>query len=273
MSSNCCETIVASAVQRAGQRRDLVGQDDAAERARRVGAGDGTDHHPRRHRRAAAAASTRGSSGNPARHLPKEPARSRSLTCCARPCACAPTGSCVGEVRGAEAVQLVQAMNTGHDGSMSTVHANSAVDAVARVCSLVLQEVRGWPLEAIHDQVRRSIDVVIHVGRAADNRRQIIEVCETDRAAAGVQLRSSGRTRGPWSPCFVGHAGDHQLDRRRDGRPALRAGRHARNTSTPATHPIAVLSSVFGGMSGAGRHLTTQRCSTQSPARFAAAQA
>jgi pilus assembly protein CpaF len=96
----------------------------------------------------------------------------------------------VGEVRGAEAVQLVQAMNTGHDGSMSTVHANSAIDAVARLCSLVLQEVRGWPLEAIHDQVRRSIDVVIHVGRAADNRRQIIEVCETDRAASGVPLRT-----------------------------------------------------------------------------------
>ena len=96
----------------------------------------------------------------------------------------------VGEVRGAEAVQLVQAMNTGHDGSMSTVHANSAVDAVARVCSLVLQEVRGWPLEAIHDQVRRSIDVVIHVGRASGNLRQIIEVGETDQVAAGVQLRS-----------------------------------------------------------------------------------
>ncbi len=94
----------------------------------------------------------------------------------------------LGEVRGAEAVQLVQAMNTGHDGSMSTVHANSAVEAVARVCSLVLQEVRGWPLEAIHDQIRRSIDVVIHVGRSTDNRRQIFEVCETDQAAAGVQL-------------------------------------------------------------------------------------
>ncbi len=95
----------------------------------------------------------------------------------------------LGEVRGAEAVQLVQAMNTGHDGSMATVHANSAVDALARVCSLVLQEVPGWPLDAIHDQVRRSIDVVIHVGRAIDNHRQVIEVCESDPAADGVRLR------------------------------------------------------------------------------------
>lgn len=95
----------------------------------------------------------------------------------------------LGEVRGAEAVQLVQAMNTGHDGSMATVHANSAVDAVARVCSLVLQEVPGWPLDAIHDQVRRSIDVVIHVGRTVDNQRRVVEVCETDAAIGGVQLR------------------------------------------------------------------------------------
>ena len=95
----------------------------------------------------------------------------------------------LGEVRGAEAVQLVQAMNTGHDGSMSTVHANSAVDALARVCSLVLQEVPGWPLDAIHDQVRRSIDVVIHLGRSVDQHRRVIEVCETDTTADGVQLR------------------------------------------------------------------------------------
>jgi len=94
----------------------------------------------------------------------------------------------LGEVRGAEAVQLVQAMNTGHDGSLATVHANSAIDALARLCSLVLQEVPGWPLEAIHDQVRRSIDVVIHVGRAHDHRRHVVEVCESDSSAAGLRL-------------------------------------------------------------------------------------
>ena len=90
----------------------------------------------------------------------------------------------LGEVRGAEAVQLVQAMNTGHDGSMSTVHANSAVDALARLCSLVLQEVPGWPLDAIHDQVRRSIDVVIHVGRSVARRAS---------GRRGVRIRSRVR--------------------------------------------------------------------------------
>ena len=95
----------------------------------------------------------------------------------------------VGEVRGTEAVPLVQAMNTGHDGSMSTVHANSATDALARVCSLVVQEVPGWPLAAIHDQVRRSIDVVIHVGRTADDRRGVVEICETDLSSTDLKLR------------------------------------------------------------------------------------
>ncbi len=95
----------------------------------------------------------------------------------------------LGEVRGAEAVQLVQAMNTGHDGSMSTVHANSAGDALARLSSLVLQEVPGWPLEAIHDQVRRSIDIVIHVARSTANERAIVEVCEVDPTAAGKRPR------------------------------------------------------------------------------------
>jgi pilus assembly protein CpaF len=80
-------------------------------------------------------------------------------------------------------------MNTGHDGSMATVHANSALDALARLCSLVLQEVPGWPLEAIQDQVRRSIDVVIHVGRNLDTRRHVIEVCESDASSGGVRLR------------------------------------------------------------------------------------
>ena len=101
----------------------------------------------------------------------------------------------LGEVRGAEAVPLVQAMNTGHDGSMSTIHANSATDAVARLCSLVLQEVPGWPLEAIHDQVRRSIDVVIHVGRTTDSDGAVVEVCETDASSAGLKLRRARRSR------------------------------------------------------------------------------
>jgi pilus assembly protein CpaF len=84
----------------------------------------------------------------------------------------------VGEVRGPEAVPLVQAMNTGHDGSMSTIHANSAGDALARLAALVVQAVPGWPVTAIEDQIARSVDVVVHVCRTGQRRRVVDEVCE-----------------------------------------------------------------------------------------------
>jgi pilus assembly protein CpaF len=84
----------------------------------------------------------------------------------------------VGEARGDEVLALVQAMNTGHDGSMSTCHANSPTDALLRLESLILQAAPTWPLAAIRHQLARSIDVVIHVERGADGARRITEVAE-----------------------------------------------------------------------------------------------
>jgi pilus assembly protein CpaF len=84
----------------------------------------------------------------------------------------------VGEVRGAEAVHLLQALNTGHDGSLCTVHANSALDALTRLATLVLQESGGWPLAAVHYHVARAVDVVVHVARDADGGRRVVEVAE-----------------------------------------------------------------------------------------------
>ena len=95
----------------------------------------------------------------------------------------------VGEVRGAEAVPLVQAMNTGHDGSLSTIHANSAPDALARLGSLIIQEVPGWPLAAVHDHIRSSIDVVVHLGRSRGGQRRVLEVAEVDRAPGSIRVR------------------------------------------------------------------------------------
>lgn len=83
----------------------------------------------------------------------------------------------IGEVRGDEAADLLQALNTGHDGSLTTVHANSAADALARLASLVLRAAPSWPLAAIHDQVVRSVDAVVHVARAAGGGRRVTEVC------------------------------------------------------------------------------------------------
>jgi pilus assembly protein CpaF len=84
----------------------------------------------------------------------------------------------VGEVRGAEAVHLLQALNTGHDGSLCTVHANSAGDALARLATLVLQHAGGWPLHAVHHHVARAVDAVVHVARHADGTRRVMEVAE-----------------------------------------------------------------------------------------------
>jgi pilus assembly protein CpaF len=84
----------------------------------------------------------------------------------------------VGEVRGDEVLALVQAMNTGHDGSMSTCHANGPTDALLRLESLVLQAAPTWPLAAIRHQLARSIDVVVHVDRRSDGRRRVAEIAE-----------------------------------------------------------------------------------------------
>ncbi len=84
----------------------------------------------------------------------------------------------VGEVRGDEVLALVQAMNTGHDGSISTCHANGPADALLRLESLVLQAAPTWPLAAIRHQLARSIDAVIHVERCSDGSRRIAEIAE-----------------------------------------------------------------------------------------------
>ena len=91
----------------------------------------------------------------------------------------------VGEIRGAEAVQLLHALNTGHDGSMSTVHANSAVDALARLASLVVQASPNWPLAAVYEHVARAVDMVVHVQRHADGARRITEVVEVSEPSLG----------------------------------------------------------------------------------------
>jgi pilus assembly protein CpaF len=84
----------------------------------------------------------------------------------------------VGEVRGKEAFDMVQAMNTGHDGSLATCHANSALDALRRVESMFLEGAPGLPLAAVREQIHSSLDVVIHTARRADGARRVVEVAE-----------------------------------------------------------------------------------------------
>ena len=86
----------------------------------------------------------------------------------------------VGEIRGSEAIDLLQALNTGHDGSMATLHANGPVDALARLSSLVLRGAANWPLASVRDHVTRAVDAVVHVERCADGTRRVVAVAEVE---------------------------------------------------------------------------------------------
>lgn len=84
----------------------------------------------------------------------------------------------VGEVRGAEALDMLQAMNTGHDGSLSTGHANSTKDMLSRLETMVLQGADGLPLQAVRQQMASAIDIIVHLSRLRDKSRKTMEITE-----------------------------------------------------------------------------------------------
>ena len=84
----------------------------------------------------------------------------------------------VGEVRGAEALDMMQAMNTGHDGSISTIHANSARDALARLETMMLMAGFSLPERALREQIASALDVIIHLARLSDGSRKMVEFAE-----------------------------------------------------------------------------------------------
>lgn len=83
----------------------------------------------------------------------------------------------VGEVRGAEAIDMLQALNTGHDGSLSTGHANSARDMLARLETMVLMGME-LPLTAVRGQIASGVDIIVHLGRLRDRSRKVLEITE-----------------------------------------------------------------------------------------------
>ena len=92
----------------------------------------------------------------------------------------------VGEVRGPEALDMLQAMNTGHDGSLSTVHANAPRDALARIETMVLMAGYDLPVRAIRQQVSSALDMVVHVERLEDGTRRVTAVTEVQRMESDV---------------------------------------------------------------------------------------
>ena len=101
----------------------------------------------------------------------------------------------VGEVRGAEALDMLMALNTGHEGSLTTVHANSPEDALRRVETLALMAGLGLPHRAVREQVAGALDLVIHQARAADGSRRVESVAEVVRAPGGAGTRELYRLR------------------------------------------------------------------------------
>lgn len=91
----------------------------------------------------------------------------------------------VGEVRGEEALDMLQAMNTGHDGSLSTGHGNSPADMLMRLATMVLMGA-DLPLAAINSQIASAIDILVHLGKLRDGSRKVLSVMEVDHCEQGV---------------------------------------------------------------------------------------
>jgi pilus assembly protein CpaF len=96
----------------------------------------------------------------------------------------------VGEVRGAEALDMLQALNSGHDGSMTTVHSNSAVDSLRRIETLALMAEVALPHAAVRQQLASALDVVVHLERNREGARRVVELVEVVRFAGDVGVTS-----------------------------------------------------------------------------------
>jgi len=103
----------------------------------------------------------------------------------------------VGEVRGGEALDMLQAMNTGHEGSLSTCHANSPADALRRLETMVLVGDVALPLDAVRDQLVAAVDLVVQIARGADGARRVVDVAEV---VGGPERARSLLTDGGCSP-------------------------------------------------------------------------
>lgn len=116
----------------------------------------------------------------------------------------APNRIIVGEIRGEEAIDLLQAWNTGHDGSMGTAHANSTRDMISRVETMVLMGL-SLPLEAIRRQIASGIDLMVHLGRLRDRSRRVLEITEVTGYENGEVLLN---------PLYIWDMEDEKLVRR-----------------------------------------------------------
>jgi pilus assembly protein CpaF len=147
----------------------------------------------------------------------------------------------VGEVRGAEALDMLQAMNTGHDGSLCTVHANSTRDSLARIETMVLMAGFDLPVKAIRQQVASALDLIVHLDRLPDGARRIMAITEVLRMEGDIvtlqdlftyDLHAGGAThasQGSLRPTGLRPAFLHKFELRDVPAPASVAGMGAAN--------------------------------------------
>jgi len=118
----------------------------------------------------------------------------------------------VGEVRSGEALDMLQAMNTGHDGSMTTLHANSPRDAISRLETMAMMAGLELPLMALRTQIAAAIDLIVHMERMSDGTRKVVRVTEVPRMEGDIVtlsdifkfdqtgVSSSGKVQGEMEP-------------------------------------------------------------------------
>jgi pilus assembly protein CpaF len=123
----------------------------------------------------------------------------------------------VGEVRGSECLDMLQALNTGHDGSLTTVHANSPADALRRVETLALMAGVGLPHAAVREQAASAIDLVVHQARLADGSRVVDAVVEVAQANGSCEVTELYRRGGRVAPPVDGRLAERIALLRREG--------------------------------------------------------
>jgi len=152
----------------------------------------------------------------------------------------------VGEVRGAEALDMLQAMNTGHDGSMCTVHANATRDALARIETMVLMAGFDLPVRAIRQQVASALDLIVHIDRFPDGARRVMAITEVLRMEGDIvtlqdlykyDVHAGGAThasKGSLRPTGLRPGFLHKFELRDVAAPASVVGRASGNGLAPA---------------------------------------
>jgi pilus assembly protein CpaF len=106
----------------------------------------------------------------------------------------------IGEVRGSEALDMIQAMNTGHDGSMSTCHANSPLDALRRIEAMALMGDVDLPIEVLRDHLRAAVDLVVHVERMAGGQRKVRSIYKCNGEEDSWSVRDGERSTSSSAP-------------------------------------------------------------------------